>query len=321
MSDLVTLMALLRGLHLATMVSLLGTAAFTVWMLSAVAEPPAALRRRLYRLCQVSGTVAILAGAAWFVLQTAAMADVGSWPALLDALPVVALHTRYGTIMLARLLLVLVAAVLGRLETKRGTYLILVLSAVALGLQGLIGHAGATAGATGHELVISEALHLLAAGLWLGALLPLWLSVQALSSTQAAILCERFTPMGLACVLVLAGTGLAQGMDLIGSLPGLFGTSYGHIALLKITLFLIALVLALLNRLWLTDRLAAGGVEARHRLKLSICVETGIGLAIVCAAAFLASTTPAVHATPRYSWSLLSKCCCRPCKRDPTALS
>src|SRR3954466_12394413 len=207
MSDLVTLMALLRGLHLATMVSLLGTAAFTVWMLPAVAEPPAALRRRLYRLCQVSGTVAILAGAAWFVLQTGARADVGSWPALLDALPVVALHTRYGTIMLARLLLVLVAAVLGRLETKRSSYLILVLSAVALGLQGLIGHAGATAGATGHELVISEVL---AAGLWLGALLPLWLSVQALSSTQAAILCERFTPMGLACVLVLAGTGLAQ---------------------------------------------------------------------------------------------------------------
>jgi hypothetical protein len=59
-------------------------------------------------------------------------------------------------------------------------------------------------------------------------------------------------------------------------------------------------VYALLNRLWLTDRLAAGGVAARHRLMLSICVEIGIGLAIVCAAAFLASTTPAVQATPRY---------------------
>jgi putative copper export protein len=321
MSDLVTLMALLRGLHLATMVSLLGTTAFTVWMLPAVAEPPAALRRRLYRLCQVSGSVAILAGAAWFVLQTAAIADADSWPALLDALPLVAMHTRYGTIMLARLLLVLVATFLGRLETKRGTYLILVLSAVALGLEGLIGHAGATAGATGHELVISEALHLLAAGLWLGALLPLWLSVQALPPAQAAVLCERFTPVGLACVLVLAGTGLAQGMDLIGSLPGLFGTSYGHIALLKITLFLIALVLALLNRLRLTDQLTAGRMEARHHLMLSICVETGIGLAIVCAAAFLASTTPAVQATPRYSWPLLSKCWCQPCKRDPTVSS
>ena len=83
MSDLVTLMALLRGLHLAAMVSLLGTAAFTVWMLPVVAEPPAVLRRRLYRLCLVSGSVAILAGAAWFMLQAAAIADVGRWPALL----------------------------------------------------------------------------------------------------------------------------------------------------------------------------------------------------------------------------------------------
>src|SRR5689334_4315012 len=154
MSELVALMALLRGLHLATMVALLGTTAFTVWMLPAVAEPPAALRRRLYRLCLVSGSVALLAGAAWFMLQTAAIADAGSWPALLDALPLVALHTRYGTIMLVRLLLLLllIATIPGGLETKRGAYLIIALSAAALSLQGLIGHAGATAGATEHEL-------------------------------------------------------------------------------------------------------------------------------------------------------------------------
>src|SRR3954469_9307003 len=232
MSDLVTLMALLRGLHLATMVSLLGTTAFTVWMLPAVAEPPAALRRRLYRLCQVSGSVAILAGAAWFVLQTAAMADVGSWPALLDAFPLVALHTRYGTIMLARLLLVLVATVLGCLETKRGTYLTLVLSAVALGLEGLIGHAGATAGATGHELVISEALHLLAAGLWLGALLPLWLSVQALPPAQAAVLCERFTPVGLGRIQVVGATPFERKLRCrveSGGRIGRGGRPYSHL--------------------------------------------------------------------------------------------
>jgi len=298
MFDLVNLMALLRGLHLAAVISLLGMAAFIVWMLPAAAGPPAVLRRRLYRLCRVSGGVAILAGAAWFVLQTAAMAAAESSTVLLDALPVVALHTRYGTIMLVRLLLVLVATSLGYRETRPGAYLTLILSAAALGLEGLIGHAGATAGATGDQLVISEACHLLAAGLWLGGLLPLLLCVQALPPAQAAVLCERFTPLGIACVLVLAGTGFAQGMDLIGSLPGLFGTTYGHFALLKLTLFLIALVLALLNRFWLADRLAAGTVGSRRGLMLSIGVETGTGLAIVCAAAFMASMPPAVHAAP-----------------------
>jgi putative copper export protein len=306
MSDLASLMALLRGLHLAAMLSLLGAAAFIVWLLPTMEASPPALRRRLHRLCRLSGSVALLAGTAWFMLQTAAIADADTWSALLDALPVVAVHTHYGRIMLVRLLLlVLVAACLARRETSRGLYRILALSAVALGLQGLVGHAGATAGVSGHELVFSEALHLLAAGLWLGALLPLWLSVRVLPLAQAAALCERFTPMGLACVLVLAGTGFAQGMALVGSLPGLFGTAYGHLALLKISLFLIVLVLALLNRLWLADRLAAGRMEARRHLMLSIAVETGMGLAIVGAAALMASTTPAIEATPvsPFPWS------------------
>jgi putative copper export protein len=298
MSDVENLMAVLRGLHLAATMSLLGTAGFIAWLLPAVDGPPAMLRRRLHRLCRLSAGIAVLAGAAWFVLQTAAIAGADTWTAGLDALPVVAVHTHFGTIMLARLLLLLVATVLVCREAGHALYPTLALSALALGLQGFIGHTGAIVGPTGHGLVVSEALHLLAAGLWLGALLPLWFSVQALPYAPAAALCERFTPLGLACVLVLAGTGFAQGIVLVGSLPGLLGTPYGHFALLKITLFLLALGLALLNRLWLADRLAAGSMEARRRLMLSIVVETVVGLAVVAAAAFMASTMPATEATP-----------------------
>src|SRR3954447_5212729 len=185
MSDLASLMALLRGLHLAAMLSLLGAAGFIVWLLPTVEASPPELCRRLYRLCRLSGGIALLAGTAWFVLQAAAIADADTWSALLDALPVVAVHTHYGTTMLVRLLLlVLVAARLARRGTSSGLYLILALSAIALGLQGLIGHAGAMAGMSSHGLVFSEALHLLAAGLWLGALLPLWLSVRVLPLAQ-----------------------------------------------------------------------------------------------------------------------------------------
>ncbi|PPQ26302.1 CopD family protein [Rhodopila globiformis] len=298
MSGLATTMALLRGLHLAAMLSLLGTAGFVAWILPAATAVPPSLRRGLNRLCRASGVIAVVAGIGWFILQTMAMAGAETIPDVLHALPLVALRTHYGTVMLARLGLLLAATVLFRPDTLRGTFLILVLTAAALGLQGLIGHAGATEGTLGDSLVASEGFHLLAAGLWLGALLPLWLSVRALQPARAAAVCERFTPLGLACVLVLAGTGFFQGMDFIGSLPRLFGTRYGHFALLKITLFLGALVLALLNRLWLTDRLSVGATPARRHLLLSVCVETGLGLAIVGAAAFMASSTPATHAAP-----------------------
>jgi mono/diheme cytochrome c family protein len=119
----------------------------------------------------------------------------------------------------------------------------------------------------------------------------------------AASVCERFSPIGLACVLVLAGTGFAQALELIGSLPALLGTAYGHIALLKIALFLLALTLAAVNRLWLTDRLRTGALGARRHLLVSVAVETLLGLAIITAAAFLASTVPGAHESPVWPFS------------------
>jgi putative copper export protein len=333
MIDLLTCTAAVRALHLAAALSLLGSAGFIAWILPAAGPPPGALHRRLTLVMRVSGLIAVAAGAAWFALQAAAISGAESLAELREALPVVAFHTRFGTILLVRLGLLLFATIAawrglvmvraagpgrragggrpslamtrsgGAGPVRPSLWLILLPAAVALGLQGLIGHAGATGGATGTELVASEALHLIAAGIWLGALLPLAMSLFALPQALAALVCERFTPVGLACVLVLAGTGLAQGLDLIGSLAALFGTRYGHFALLKICLFLAALALAALNRLWLADRLAAGAGSARRHLLLSVSLETLVGLAIVNAAAFMASSPPAAHTAPVWPFS------------------
>ena len=314
MIGLATGTALLRGLHLAAGLSLLGSAGFIAWVLPAASAVPHRLHRRLGLICWVSGVVALLAGAAWFTLQAAAIAGADTVSDVVKALPLVAGYTRYGRVLMARLGLLAVATVLAATlaggkrrvgcPVPRGPlYGCVLLSGIAMSLQGLIGHAGATAGAIGDGLVLSEALHLLAAGVWIGALPPLWFALRALSPAAAGAVCERFSPIGLGCVLLLGGTGFAQGLQLIGSLPALFGTRYGHIALLKIALFLVALALAALNRLWLTDRVAAAAVDAGRRLRLSVCVEACIGLAIVAAAAFMASAPPAAHTTPVWPFS------------------
>ena len=299
MSGLATPMALVRGLHLAATLSLLGSTGFMAWTLPAVPAVPDRLFRRLCRVWAVSGLAALAGGAAWFTLQSATIAGADTLADLCDALPIVALHTRYGNVLLTRLALLALATALAlKPHPRLSRDLAILLTATALSLQGFIGHAGATAGVAGDGLVFSETLHLFAAGLWLGALLPLWTSLRYLDPPQAAAICERFSPIGLGCVLVLAGTGLAQGMELIASIPALFGTRYGQIALLKITLFLLALCLAAWNRLWLTDRLSAGVTGARRHLQRSVCIETFLGLAIVTAAAFMASSPPAAHTTP-----------------------
>ena len=301
--------ALLRGVHLAATLSLLGTAGFAVWMLPAGGSALQSLLRHLRRLWLVSGACAVLAGVAWFGAQAILIAGADTIGDGLAALPLVALHTRFGSILMARVGLLAVATGLGlsafggSRTIGLGRWLALVLVVAAVGLQGLIGHAGATVGAIGDGLVVSEFAHLLGAGIWLGALPPLWLTVRHLPPRDAAVVCERFSPVGLACVLLLAGTGLVQGLQLIGGIAPLLGTEYGHFALLKIALFLLALLLAAINRLWLTDRLAAKD-GARRQLLMSVAVETVIGLAIVTTAAFMASSPPAAHVQPVWplSW-------------------
>jgi putative copper export protein/mono/diheme cytochrome c family protein len=296
------IIALLRGLHVAAMLSLVGIGVFRTLILpSGYVEEPH-LRRSLRLLGWGSVVVALMAGMGWLVAEAWAMADAGSVAEVLHAVPLVATSTRFGEVLLCRFGLVLLAAVAVGLRGRVGGFLLILPSVSAVAMQGLLGHAGATEGATGHGLVVSEALHLTAAGAWMGALLPLWIGAGCLPRAQAAEACERFTPVGLACVLVLAASGVIQAIELIGSLPALVGTPYGQFALLKILLFLCALVLALINRLWLTDHVGASG--SVRGLRLSVAIEAAIGLGIVLTAGFLASAAPAAHIEPVWplSW-------------------
>lgn len=163
----------------------------------------------------------------------------------------------------------------------------------------MIGHAGAIGGNVGAELIASEALHLLAAAAWLGGLLPLFIAVRVLPHEVAATACRNFTPVGLSAVLLLAGTAIVQVAELMGGLPGLFGTTYGRIALVKVGLFLLLLALAAVNRLVLTEHLAlsTAGVTQRH-MRVSIGIEMVLGAAVVITAGFLASLTPGSHEQP-----------------------
>jgi mono/diheme cytochrome c family protein len=141
-------------------------------------------------------------------------------------------------------------------------------------------------------LLLAEALHLLAAGAWLGGLLPLALLVAAAPPSLAAAAARRFSRLGMACVVVIAGTALFQFLVLMGGLPGLLGTAYGLVGLLKTLLFLLLLGFAAYNRFRLVPALA------KSRLVRSIAAETATGLLTVLAAGLLTSLAPAMHAQP-----------------------
>jgi putative copper export protein len=307
MSTLEIMVALLRGMHVAAVVSLFGTLVFlTLVVPSAMAEATAEapqLRRRLLRLARASAAFALILGTAWLTVESAVIAGAGSVGMTLHAVPVVALRTQFGQWLLMRGVVLLVVLALLR-PWRAGTAIAAVLAAVALAVQPILGHAGALGGSLGTTLIVSEVLHLLAAGAWLGSLLPLFVTIGTLPHNAAATACRSFTPVGLSAVLVLAGTANMQVAEFMGGLPGLFGTGYGQVALVKLGLFVVLLSLAALNRLALTDRLTGTTPDAaRWHMRTSVATETALGTLVVLTAGFLASHAPGTHEQPAWPFA------------------
>lgn len=296
MTSLEIIVASLRGLHLIALLSNFGT--LIAIAMTPVTQETAYLHRALRRIVRGGAAFALIIGLAWLAAESAAIAGTDTIGSTLTTIPVVALRTQYGQWFSCRCALLLIL-LLVPLTRRVGLATALILAGIALAVQPMVGHAGAIGGTAGIELIVSETLHLLAAGAWLGGLLPLFMAVTVLPHGAAATACRNFTPVGLSSVLILAGTAVVQVTELMGGMSGLFGTTYGHIALIKVGIFLALLTLAALNRLVLTEQLAHSTASVmQRRMRLSIAAEMLLGTAVIIVAGFLASIMPGTHEQP-----------------------
>jgi len=181
---------------------------------------------------------------------------------------------------------------------------ILVVALLLLLSLGWVGHAVEGQGATKLVHEINQMLHLLAAGLWLGGLLPLaWLLGRARSQSGTAWISvardvvPRFSQMGYAAVGLLAMTGALNTLLLVGSTHALVGTPYGRLLALKILLFLAMVTVALFNRFRLLPRLRREPQPSAiiAALTHSVLFEQGLGLAILAVVSVLGTWPPALH--------------------------
>lgn len=303
-------LAALRSVHVAALISLFGTVMFTAVVVRTLPVAPWACRvhARLARLGQSSLALALIGGAAWFVVQAAVIANAQGPHDALAALPPVLLETQFGRLLLLRLALLLALWLVCRAYIRRpaggvrGRWTLspaIILAGSALALQAATSHAGALGGAAGQGLMLAEALHVIAAGAWLGGLAPLLIVLAAMPAGAAAVAARRFFPLGLTAVSLIALTSLIQAVALVGSLPALVGTAYGRTALFKLLLFALLLVLAALNRLLFSAKPGAG-------LRRSIMAETALAGLLLLAAGSMAQLTPGAHeqAVWPFSWRI-----------------
>ena len=191
------------------------------------------------------------------------------------------------TVAAIALLLLLLA-----LERTRGRLSLLALPAslIALGSLALTGHA-VTAGPLWLTVPVLT-IHVLVAAFWLGSLWPLWLAVGQPTPECALALLRRFSAIALPAVLLLVAAGATLAFLQLGRLGELFITAYGLRLASKITFVLVLLLFAALNRFWLTPELTANRSKAAHRLRISIGLEIGLGIAILAATSSLGQVPP-----------------------------
>ena len=141
-------------------------------------------------------------------------------------------------------------------------------------------------------LAVVTAFHQGATAIWLGGLFYLLIAIPRSPDNQfARQLISRFSKLALISVAVLAAAGFTLGLAYVGSLPAVYGTSYGIMVATKIILFGTLLILGALN--FQIARSPSGGAVIAS-LKRFGEAELGIGITIILTAASLTSLPPAI---------------------------
>lgn len=289
-------LVIVRAVHFAACLAALGTAGFAM-LAAGPARTGQAFDRRLKWLAAAALAAALLSGALWFSLVARRILDVSLGGLLWDdGLASVATDTRFGRVALLRLALAAVAG--AALLLPRWRWPAVAASAALTASIAWTGHAGAGTGSLGAMLIVSDVVHLVAAGLWLGGLPALAMVLvhgwrdpaRAEAATRATL---RFSTLAIACVAALAASGLTNSAILLGWPVDPLASSYGRILAVKVALFASMLILATVNRYRLTPRLP--GPRAIRRLTATTLAETGLGAGVVLLVGLLGTLPPASH--------------------------
>jgi putative copper resistance protein D len=289
-----TALALCRFAHFLTAMLTFGMSAY-LW-----AYAPERLRLALSpairRLALIASLVALITAVAWLALESAAMAD--DWSAAVDLgqIGAVLTDTAFGHAWALHLVLAaaLVAAVaVGSRDRWAATSLA---SAALLASLGLVGHAAMQTGAEGVLHRANHAVHLMAAGAWIGGLVPFAMCVRAYERDDlrkdAVRAMAGFSFWGQFVVAVIVLTGVVN-IALTSHHPPLPPTTPYH-ALLTAKLIIVAIMilLALFNRFVLAPRLKASA-NALTTLRATSAVEVALGCVVIALVSLFALLDPA----------------------------
>jgi len=249
--------------------------------------------------------VGLLVSLGGMLALTASMQGVAVGEIDPNMLVSMAVETDTGKAWIVRMLALVVATAaamqLGR-HPRPAALILSLASASALASLVWSGHAAASEGPAGTIHRIADALHLIAAGIWIGAIAAFLILLRPASDDGrqarldlAARSLEQFARVGTACVLVIAATGLINfemivGIAQTGQMPG---SSYGYLLIAKLIAFSAMLLLAACNR-WRLAPAFAGATSEKTAgvIRRSLVLEASAAAAVLALVATLGMLEP-----------------------------
>jgi copper resistance protein D len=290
----VTALALCRFAHLLAAMLAFGMSAY-LW-----AYAPERLRLALSpivrRLALIASLVALITAIAWLGLESASMADEWSAAVDPDQIGAVLTDTAFGHAWSLHLVLgaaLVAVAAFGPRDRWAATSLV---SGVLLASLGLVGHAAMQTGAEGALHRANHAVHLMAAGAWIGGLVPFAMCLRAYERDDlrkdAVRAMAGFSFWGQFIVAAIVLTGVVN-IALTSHHPPVPPTTpYRALLVAKLIIVVIMILLALFNRFVLAPRLKASA-NALTALRATSVAEVALGCVVIALVSVFALLDPA----------------------------
>lgn len=177
---------------------------------------------------------------------------------------------------------------------------------IALATLAWTGHGAADEGARGWVHLSADILHLMASGVWIGALAALVMLIFRPMASMSVVHLElshralaEFSAVGTATVAILVVTGLINSWFLVGlsNVGAMVTAFYGQLLSAKLLLFAGMLTLAAANRFRLTPALEQAITRGRiadavGALRRSLVAEAGAAILILALVAWLGTLSP-----------------------------
>jgi len=273
---------LCRFLHDSAAMLLWGGFAFLAWLVpQALAEDVA---QRLRPLRNVAVALAVLTLLAALPLRAAMLGEGWGDAMDLETLRAVLFETSIGGSWQIQAVCALLLLGVLFVPPRWRRVAIAVASGLLLASLATIGHTALHQGSVRIAHMLNDAVHVLCAGGWLGALIPLLPVLHALDDpawrAEAGCALRNFSRVGHGIVALVLVSGVANTLLVLGRLPTDFASPYQALLAAKIVLVGAMVCLALGNRYVLVPRLSrSGGAEAA--LRMGIFAEIALGLVVI----------------------------------------